>query len=95
MTKKRQLVFGIGDITELRIRCRKEQCQREILVDLERRPQYALPTHCPFCSEPWHYAEGTTNARDAIDAISGIRSIGNGDAHVELSLVIPDDPDDE
>ena len=53
MTKERHIVFGVSDISAVRVRCSIKNCQGEMVIDPIGINRRELPDGCPFCRAPW------------------------------------------
>ena len=52
MTKEQRILFGVSDIAAVRVRCASENCQGEMIIDLDGINNRELLAGCPFCHEP-------------------------------------------
>ena len=85
MVKQTRIVFTLGDLLTIRLRCR--ECGGEVSQHLDNG--HLMPERCPLC-EGWWGATGSANAiQRALEAIRRLRR--NGELPVELLLEIDGD----
>ncbi len=55
MTQEAKIVFGLEDISKIRVVCRK--CGGEVAIPLRKnalKRDYGIPeSQCPYCGTPW------------------------------------------
>ena len=74
MTKEQRILFGVSDIAAVRVRCASENCQGEMIIDLDGINNRELLAGCPFCHEPWIANPNKSSPEaDLIHAINLIR----------------------
>ena len=85
MVKQTRIIFGIDDIVNVRVQCRK--CRGEIICPLQR--ECNVPSQCPYCETSWR-KNGGGFADDEL--IRQLRlSLRYADGPVNLSFEIEDE----
>ncbi len=69
MVKETRIIFGIGDITNVRLCC--TNCKGEVMCPL--RADYTLPNRCPYCEDNWNGMRNTQGL--AVQFISDMRHL--------------------
>lgn len=89
MAKERRIIFDLGEVVAVRLRCRSEKCTEETVLRLDR--QRTLPMKCPLCNEPWASFPNNRRHSPELDWIYQTqRVIGNSGA-VDILLELNDD----